>query len=338
MKKVKRIRNILTNKRADRNGYWSGYPAEKTLELYSKALGIKPNYLALAKKIGDDFLWLPGETCWNDPDNKEIFNITGGKKRESLSQPGVFADCEDTKEIDSFDWPDPGDFNYKKLGKQLKGIKLFGFAAMSGMWAPFFHIADAFFGMENYYCKMFTHPAVVEAVTEHIVDFYVEANRRYFSLYAKKIDCYFFGNDFGSQRDLLISPEMFTKFILPSLKRLIDCAKSFGLPVMLHSCGSIARIIPTLIDSGIDALHPLQAKAFGMDAESLAQYKDDIVFVGGVDTQDLLPFKSPADVRAEVLRLREIFGSGYIVSPSHEALLPNVPVENLIAMRDAAIE
>jgi uroporphyrinogen decarboxylase len=127
------------------------------------------------------------------------------------------------------------------------------------------------------------------------------------------------------------------RFIMPYYERLIRQIKSYGLKVVVHSCGSIDRIIPRLIEAGIEGLHPLQARAAHMDADNLARkYKGKIAFIGGVDTQDLLPFGSVEEVYAEVLRLRKAFGNSFIVSPSHEALLPNVSPEKVIAMRDAA--
>ena len=74
-----------------------------------------------------------------------------------------------------------------------------------------------------------------------------------------------------------------------------------------------------------------------MNAERLAEYRDELVFVGGVDTQELLPFASPEEVKADVERLKECFGVRFVVSPSHEALLPNVPLENVLAMRRGAV-
>ena len=75
-----------------------------------------------------------------------------------------------------------------------------------------------------------------------------------------------------------------------------------------------------------------------MDAEYLAEkYKRQIAFIGGVDTQDLLPFHTAQEVADEVKRLKEVLGERFIVSPSHEALLPNVPLENVLAMRDEAL-
>ena len=76
-----------------------------------------------------------------------------------------------------------------------------------------------------------------------------------------------------------------------------------------------------------------------MDAENLAKnFNNDLVFIGGIDTQDLLPFGTPERISDEVKRLKNVFGERFVVSPSHEALLPNVSIENALAMRDAAIE
>ena len=153
------------------------------------------------------------------------------------------------------------------------------------------------------------------------------------------MDAIFFGNDFGSQLDMLISPTMFDKFVMPHFCRITEQAKSRGYKVVLHSCGAIERVIPRLIDAGVDALHPIQAKATNMDAESLAaKYRDKMVFIGGVDTQDILPFGTPQQIRDEVRRLKSVMGPNFVVSPSHETLLPNVPPENVEAMAQAALE
>jgi len=148
---------------------------------------------------------------------------------------------------------------------------------------------------------------------------------------------YFFGNDFGTQCDLLISPRHFEEFILPWFRKFTDQARAHGWQVILHSCGSIGRVIPHLIAAGVNCLHPLQARAAGMEAERLARdFQGKVAFLGGIDTQQLLVQGSPAEVRAEVRRLKDVFGPWWIVSPSHEALLPNVPPENVAAMAEAA--
>ena len=186
---------------------------------------------------------------------------------------------------------------------------------------------------------MYTCPDIVDAVTDHVVGFYEDADERFFSEVGDLADTLFFGNDFGTQLDLMISPDAFERFVLPGMKRLIAVAKRHGKTVLLHSCGSIYRVMPKLIEAGVDAFHPLQAKARGMDADRLAKdFGRDIAFVGGVDTQQLLVQGTPEEVRAEVLRLRDAFGPNYVVSPSHEAILPNVPLANVLAMAAAARE
>ena len=356
-----RICAILDNEPADRVGFWLGNPADETKEIYYKHFGIQdisPSLhqedhheqtlttktghadLELALALNSDMMWISPEldpATWKHPENKPMWDILAGQPRKSLGQPGIFAECEHIKDVEAFDWPNPDYIEFTPSLANINEARAEGLAVFGGMWCPFFHVACDLFGMENYFIKMHTHPAVVEAVTDHIVDFYLEANKRCLDLIAPKVDAAFFGNDFGSQRDLLISPGSFKKFVLPYFKKLIEQMKSYGLKVVLHSCGSIVKVIPLLIEAGTDALHPLQARAAGMDAENLArEFKGDLVFIGGADTQDLLPFGNPEDVRQEVRRLKQVFGERFIVSPSHEALLPNVSIENVIAMSEEA--
>lgn len=334
-----RTRALFNRKPADRPGFWLGNPVDETKKIYYRYFGAN-NDEELGLKLGNDFMWIPAEwEAWKHPEGKPMFDVLGGENRKSLNQSGVFAECEDIREVEAFDWPDPDYLDFNSTIKLVDSANAKGMGVVGGMWTAFFHIVADFFGMENYFVKMYTHPEIVEAVTEKVVDFYLEANRKCFEAMAPKLDAFFFGNDFGSQEDILISREMFNKFVLPGFKKNIELAKSFGLKVMLHSCGAISKVIPTLIDAGIDALHPLQAKAKGMEAEKLtAEYKDSLVFVGGVDTQQLLPFGTPGQVKEEVRRLKKVFGDFFVVSPSHEALLPNVSPENVIAMQEAAVE
>jgi len=335
------FKNIINHK-SGKCGFWHGRPhpdSQKNLYSYFNVI----NDRELGCHLGDCFNWVypsPADgQFWMHPDGVPMFDVLDGKERHSLGQAGVFADCEDVSEVERFHWPDIRYCDYTAAEKDVNETLANGQAVLSGNWAPFFHICCDFFGIENYFIKMYTNPAVVEAVTEHVVDFYLRLNAKWFDLIGDRMDAVFFGNDFGSQLDMLISPEMFDIFVMPYFKRITEQAKSYGYKVVLHSCGAIERVIPRLIDAGVDALHPIQAKARGMDAKSLSRkYKDKLVFIGGVDTQDLLPFGSPEQVKDEVRRLKDLFGPNFIVSPSHEALLPNVSPENIQAMAEAALE
>ncbi|HBC86061.1 MAG TPA: hypothetical protein DCZ94_03815 [Lentisphaeria bacterium] len=249
----------------------------------------------------------------------------------------MFADCEDPADVEKAEWPNP---DYLDFTETLSALRNAGpYYRASGFWCCFFHNVADFFGMDNYFVKMYTHPEVVEAVTRKVCEFYLEANERFFEKAGKEVDGFFFGNDFGTQLDLLVGPDSFDRFIMPWFRKFTEQGHAHGHQVILHSCGSIHKVVDRLIDSGVDALHPLQAKASGMDAADLAKkFKGRISFMGGIDTQDLLVNAGPDDIRREVKRVLGLLGPDLVVSPSHEALLPNVPPENVKAMSDAAMK
>ena len=333
------LKSIL-NHTSDHCGFWHGCPNPASTENLFRAFDVKDDF-ELGVKLGSTCRWIQPESfgLYRHPEGKPMFDVLGGQERRTLSQDGVFAECEDVAEVEAFDWPEEKYVDFGPTIAQIDRAVAAGQAVLSGSWSCFFHNVCDFFGMENYFVKMYTDPDVVEAVTEHVVDFYLRINERLFSQVGDKIDMFFFGNDFGSQLDTLISPELFDRFVMPAFVKFTQQAHRHGMKVLLHSCGSIYRVIPRLIDAGVDALHPIQAQAARMDAVTLSrEFKDRIVFVGGVDTQQLLPRATPQQVRDEVHRLRDLFGPNYVVSPSHESILPDVPWQNVQAMAEAAAD
>ena len=334
MNSRERIRAIVAGKPADRCSFWLGNPHPDTWPLLHNYFGTTTEE-ELRCLLADDFRWVNPDSAYKHPEDKPIFDKQ--RRGPGLSAPGAFADCEDVQQVLDFEWPNPDYLDFSEVLEQLKHSG--DFYRASGFWCPFFHDVADFFGMENYFLKMFTHPEVVHAVTTKVVDFYAEANLRFFAVAGGLVDAFFFGNDFGSQLDLLISPEIFKEFILPYLSRLIGIARRYHLQIILHSCGAVKRIIPDLIDLGVHALHPLQAKAAHMSAEILAaEFKGPLAFIGGIDTQHLLVNGTPLEIKADVRRVKALLGPCYVVSPSHEAILPNIPPENIAAMAEAAIE
>lgn len=338
MNSSQKINDIFANRDSGRPGFWLGSPDIETLRIYCAQLGIN-SLDELSAIMKDDILWAGAEWyAWRHPQGKPMWDFTNGLERKSIIDAGCFAQCEDILEVEAFPWPDPDFLDFAPYLNRLDEIKRQGKAVFGGFWTYIFQISVDFFGMENLFIKMYTDPEIVEGVISHVTDFYMEANKRLFELAADKLDAFFWANDLGSQIDLLISPDFYKRFYMPSFKKICDLVKSYGLKIMFHSCGAISKLIPLLIETGIDGLHPLQAKAAGMEAEKLAQYKNDLVFMGGVDTQELLPFGTPQQVKDEVRRLKDIFKGRFIVSPSHEGVLPNISLENMLAMRDAALE
>ncbi|GHU59417.1 hypothetical protein FACS189444_4670 [Spirochaetia bacterium] len=331
--------HAIVKHQAAHNGFWHGCPNPASIEKLYAHYQVKDDF-ELGLKLGSTCRWVVPEHChaWTNTEHP-MFDVLNGKKHTSLSQPGVFAETEDIAEVERFHWPEMKYIDFSETLREIDRTVAAGQAVLGGMWSPFYHNACDFFGMENYFMKMHTDPEVVDAVTRHIVDFYLEANETLFNLAGDRIDAFFFGNDFGSQLDLLISPEHFDRFVMPYFREFTDQAHRHGYNVVLHSCGSIDRVIPRLIDAGVEVLHPIQAMAKNMDAASLSKkYNGKIVFLGGVDTQRLLPFGKPEEVKKDVRRLKDLFGPNFLVSPSHESILPNVSAENITAMAETAAE
>jgi len=337
MNSRERIRAIIAGKPADRCGLWLGNPEDASWPALHAYFGTDTEE-ALRRKLGDDLRWICPQffpDVYRNPNGQGMFDAGLNKKQHG--QAGPLAGCEDVRELEAFPWPNP---DYLMFDTCLEALRNAGeFYRASGFWTCFYHNVMDLFGMENYMVKMHTHPEVVQAVTDRVCGFYYEANERFFTVAGDEVDGFFFANDFGTQRDLICGPAQFDRFILPWLARFTRQAHAHGHQTLFHSCGAIHKVINRLIDAGVDCLHPLQARAANMEAEILARdFKDRIAFMGGVDTQHLLVNGTPDEVKADVRRIKRLLGPRLVVSPSHEALLPNVPPQNLEAMAVAATE
>ncbi|MCL4393650.1 MAG: hypothetical protein M1482_02365, partial [Chloroflexi bacterium] len=254
-----------------------------------------------------------------------------GIYQEIVSSP--LTSLEDPAQLLDRRWPDPDWFDYGDIPTQCR--RYYGkYALVGGGWGAVFGDSYRILGLEHFLESLILFPDVVREVVQRVEQFYLGVNERIFQAAAGLLDVYYFGNDLGTQRGLLMGLPMIRTFLAPSFKRLIDQAKSYGLKVMFHSCGAVSEAVPLLIELGIDVLDPVQVGAAGMNPESLkAMYGDRIAFHGGLDTQGVLPFGSTEDVTAAAEHLLQVMKprGGYIFGPSQE-LQPDVPVENVLAM------
>jgi uroporphyrinogen decarboxylase len=204
---------------------------------------------------------------------------------------------------------------------------------MGILWSAHFQDTCAAFGMEQALMVMLSNPEMFRAVIDRITEFYLNANEIFYESTRGMLDAVLIGNDFGSQTCLMVDPESLREFVFPGTKKLIDQAKSYGLTVMHHSCGSIFPIIQDIADLGADIIHPVQALASQMDTPNLKNYfSGKVAFCGGVDAQNLLVNGNPEKVAKKVQELKELFPTGLIISPSHEAILPDIAPENIAAL------
>jgi hypothetical protein len=150
------------------------------------------------------------------------------------------------------------------------------------------------------------------------------------------------GTDFGAQSGPFISPKAYRELFQPYHKAITAWIhQNTTWKTFIHSCGSVIRLLPDFIDSGFDILNPVQTSAAGMDPQELkATFGDRLVFWGGgIDTQQTLPFGTPAEIRAQVRERMQIFGKGggFIFNPIHN-VQAQTPVENLLALYQAVDE
>lgn len=166
---------------------------------------------------------------------------------------------------------------------------------------------------------------------------------RIFEVVGNRVDVVFLcGTDFGTQESAFCSRETFDELWLPYYKRINDWIhRHTSWKCFKHSCGSVERFIPSFIEAGFDILNPVQCSAAHMEPEHLkSSYGDRITFWGGgVDTQKVLPFGTPAQVREQVLRRCEVFAKngGFVFNSIHN-IQARTPVENIVAMIDAVHE
>jgi hypothetical protein len=148
------------------------------------------------------------------------------------------------------------------------------------------------------------------------------------------------GSDYGSQKNELFAPDLFEELFLPYLKEQNDWVhRNTGWKTWQHTCGSVTRIIPMLIASGLDIINPVQTSAAGMDPSWLkSEFGGKITFWGGgVDTQKTLPFASPEEVEQEVAKRIRIFapGGGFVFNAIHN-IQQGTPPANIVAAYDTA--
>jgi uroporphyrinogen decarboxylase len=151
------------------------------------------------------------------------------------------------------------------------------------------------------------------------------------------LDGIMFSDDWGYQHGVLLGPERWRRFLKAPLARMYAQVHAAGKLTLSHCCGSVADILPDLIDIGLDVLESVQPEARGMNPYDLKRlYGERITFWGGLGSQSTIPFGTPAEIRAEVARLcREMgVGGGYILAPA-KALQPETPTENAVAVVEA---
>lgn len=204
------------------------------------------------------------------------------------------------------------------------------------IYGSHFEKANGARGIENFLADMAGDPKFAKNLLTRIIDKNMVMLENF--LCAPEIDGVLLGSDWGTQLDLIMSPGTWQEMIRPGEQREYDLVHSYEKDVWVHSCGNIEKVIPSLIEMGLDVLNPVQPEA--MDLATLKkEFGDKLTFWGGISTQKALPFGSPEDVKYETRRIRDLMsqGGGYILAPAQD-IQGDVPAENILALIETAKE
>ncbi|MBN2291052.1 MAG: hypothetical protein JXM70_01425 [Pirellulales bacterium] len=238
-------------------------------------------------------------------------------------------------------WPDIGWFDFDCVAQQVAAARRTGKTVVfigdrlnrCAQLKPAMYLR----GVDQILVDLALNPEIAEALLEHISGFYLEYARRTLEAADGGIDIFMMGDDFGTQKGLLMSPQTWRRFLRPGFKAFIDLAKQHGCKVAHHSCGSIRPIIGDLIDCGLDILNPIQPEVMDMDRRQLKQdFGENLCFHGSISIQKTLPFGTPDDVRREVAERFETLApnGGFIFCTAHN-IQADTPPANIEALFDA---
>ncbi len=191
-------------------------------------------------------------------------------------------------------------------------------------------------GMEETLLDMALTPSDSAELFGHCADFAIRLGEAACDRFP--LDWLWTGDDVAGQQSMIMSPDSWRQLIKPHLQRCFDVGRSHGLHVAYHCCGALHPIIPDLIEMGLSVLNPVQPQCPGMDPLELKkEFGKELTFMGGVDTQDLLPNGTATEVAKATERLASGMTAddgGFILAASH-TVPPETPDENILAMYEA---
>ena len=270
------------------------------------------------------------------------FDIWGHHTRSVQHSSGFYEEfaswplraSQSVAEMAQYAWPQPDWWDFSTVRDAIAKINPQQNYHLRFRVGTMFESAWQLRGMEEFLVDMASDPALPEYILDRISEVVVENTRRVLEAASELIDMVYFYDDVGAQTGLLISKNMWRKYIRPHHQKLIELAHSFDKPVMYHSDGAIYPLLAELIDLGVDVLDPIQPNARDMAPARLkAEFGERLAFHGGIDIIETLPLKKPAEVIAEVTERVQVMGEngGYILASSHH-IQPDTPLENILAM------
>jgi uroporphyrinogen decarboxylase len=286
---------------------------------------------------------------WITPEKDGIYfdELGVGRSPNGLYWNTVYrplADICDPKALDDYPFPDPYNKSRVRHVKDSisqiidsgKVVALMGsFGGSTGIFEQAWYMT----GMEKFLTDLYVNLPFAEALLDKQLEIHKGLWQNLLEEVGNDVDLACTGDDLGTQDRLLIPPQMYRDIIKPRQKELIDHIKRYtSAKIYYHTCGNVMDILDDLIEIGVDVLDPVQPKA--MDTKILAEkYGNRLIFFGGIDEQEVLPFGTPEDIRNEVFLRFDTLGKngGWIAGPAHWIQV-DTPEENIIAMYEAIMK
>ncbi|MFB3820249.1 MAG: uroporphyrinogen decarboxylase family protein [Candidatus Methylomirabilales bacterium] len=252
------------------------------------------------------------------------------------------AEAETDADLARHPWPDPADpARFARMVPAIRAARAandtvrMACGASPGLWEHSWYL----FGVEQAYVNLGGNPGIMEALAERLLDWQVRYWETLLGEVGPDADIVQLNEDLGGQHGPLMAPAVFRKIYKPRLARLIRAIRArTAARIYLHSCGSIYRMIPDLIECGVDILNPVQVNAAEMDSARLKrEFGKDLTFWGGGCDPVVMQTGTPQQVADEVKRrIQDLAPGGGFVFGSIHNIQANVPPENIVAMFDTA--
>jgi uroporphyrinogen decarboxylase len=196
--------------------------------------------------------------------------------------------------------------------------------------------------MDNFMMDLYLEPTNVEKLLDALMQRHLATLAKVCEAVGDVADIIRFGDDLGAMNGPFMDPELYRQLFNPRHKQLCNFVKQNSkMHTFLHSCGSIYKLIPDLIDAGFEIINPMQTQCTDMEPEKLKkEFGREVTFWGGgIETVGTLNSGTTEQVRTEVLNRLEILskGGGYVFNTVHN-IMPDVPPKNIIAMFNAIKE
>jgi uroporphyrinogen decarboxylase len=307
-------------------------------EATAQRLGVDSRPIYPGKPDGHPDIYLPDGSI---VDEWQVSWKSAGGHYNPVGSPLQAASASD---LERFPWPNPDDPG-RTRGLREWSRKLYeetNYCIILSLPVAVVHLSQYLRGYEQFLVDLITDVKFAEKLMSHVIEVYLQIASNVLEAVGPYVDVVTFGDDVAFQDRLMVRPGIYRKFIKPHHRQIVNLIKSkSNAAVLYHCCGAITPLIPDFIEIGMDAINPVQVSAAGMEDTALLkrEFGTDICFWGGIDTQHILPFGTPEEVRHEVwLRAGDLSDEGgYVVAAVHD-MQEDVPPENILAMAEAARE